>query len=102
MRIDQNYGPQAVPETERSTQSNAAAASSSATSTSGAANTEDQAHLSGALAQVQALMAHAAQLPEVREEKVQALRQTVLKGQYNPGAQNVAGAMLSYMTLEPA
>jgi flagellar biosynthesis anti-sigma factor FlgM len=101
MKIDLNYGAQAVPEGERSAQNTPATASSNSSASAGTiGGIEDQTHLSGALAQVQALTAQAAQLPEIREAKVQSLRQTVLSGQYNPGPENVAGAMLGYMTME--
>jgi flagellar biosynthesis anti-sigma factor FlgM len=95
MRIDQNYGPQAAPSAERSETQNGAAVSGAGTA--GTPPGEDQAHLSGAHAQAEALAAQASQLPEVRQERVQALRQVVLKGQYNPEPEQVAGAMFDSM-----
>ena len=99
MRVDLNYGPQAAPETNRNGTPNPAASGSPA------ANPvlgEDQAQLSGAHVQVQALVAQAAQLPEVRQERVQALRQAVESGQYQARPQEVAGALLAHWSSERA
>jgi flagellar biosynthesis anti-sigma factor FlgM len=96
MRIDLNHESQALPETSRSTAQGTAAAAASA-STSQALGGEDQAELSGAPAQVQALVAQAAQLPEVREERVQALRQAVERGNYTIDPEAVAGALFSHL-----
>lgn len=94
MRIDFQYAPQ-PPEPERGrAQSNEAANRSSATATPPAA--QDQAQFSGAHARVAALAAQAAQLPEMREERVEALRQAVESGRYQLDAQKVAGAMLEW------
>jgi flagellar biosynthesis anti-sigma factor FlgM len=99
MRIDSNHEPQSAVETGRtSAQSGAATSSSSGASVLG----EDQAQLSEAHTQVAALAEQAAQLPEVREEKVQALRQAVSSGQYQAPAEKVAGALLTYLTASPA
>jgi len=98
MRIELNYGPQSVPESNRSVAQNPASGSLPATSALG----EDQAQISGAHLQVQALAAQAAQLPEVREERVQALRQAVQSGQYHPSREKVAGAILEHMIAGPA
>jgi flagellar biosynthesis anti-sigma factor FlgM len=59
---------------------------------------EDQAQLSGAHLQVAALAAQAAALPEVRQERVQALRQAIQSGQYRSDAQKLAGALISHMS----
>lgn len=58
---------------------------------------EDQTNLCGAHAQVDALTAQASQLPEIRLERVQALRQVLLRGQYNPLLEQVAGAIVDSM-----
>lgn len=63
---------------------------------------EDQAQLSGVHVQVQALAAQAAQLPEVRQERVNALRQVVSEGNYHPGADQVAQAIFDHMLAAPA
>ena len=92
MRIELNSGTQPATESSRSsTPGSASTASPSASSAAG----EDQAQLSGAHLQVQALAAQAAQLPELRQERVQALRLAIQGGSYDPGAEQVAGAMLT-------
>jgi len=96
MRIDLNHEPQPLPETSRSNVESATAAAASA-STSQTLGGEDQADLSGAHAQVQALVAQAAQLPEVREERVQALRLAVERGGYSTSPEAVAGALVAHM-----
>lgn len=63
---------------------------------------EDQAQLSGVHVQVQALAAQAAQLPEVRQERVNALRQVVLEGNYHPSSDQVAQAIFDHMLAAPA
>jgi anti-sigma28 factor (negative regulator of flagellin synthesis) len=50
---------------------------------------------------VQALVARAAQLPEVRQERVHALRQTIESELYHPGSEQVAGAMFEHMIAVP-
>jgi flagellar biosynthesis anti-sigma factor FlgM len=97
MRIDLNYAPPTTSETNRSVQ-NAAAGTSAA----GADLGEDQAQLSGAHVQVQALATLASQLPEVREERVQTLRQAVSNGQYQVSPDEVAGALLAHLTAQRA
>lgn len=100
MRIDLNHGPQPLPETNRSTtQSPGAPVRSSASHALGG---EDQAELSGAHAQVQALVAQASQLPEVRAERVHALRQAIQDGHYQSIPEKVAGALFAHMIAEPA
>lgn len=94
MRIDPNQGAQALPERNSTTQSAAStAAPGAATSPLG----EDEAQLSGAHVQVQALVAQALQFPEVRQEKVNALRQVVLEGSYHPSSSQVADAIFTHM-----
>jgi flagellar biosynthesis anti-sigma factor FlgM len=91
MRIDPNHGPQATSESGP-TSAQSTAARSSAWSVG-----EDQAQLSGAHVQVEALAAQAAQLPEVRQERVSALRQALLGGQYHSNPETVAGALFNHM-----
>jgi len=99
MRIDLNHGPQPSLGTDQhSAESTVAASSSSASSVPAG---EDQAGLSGTHAQVQALVARAAQLPEVRQERVHALRQTIESELYHPGSEQVAGAMFEHMIAVP-
>jgi len=97
MRIDLNYGPQATNETAgRSTHSSAIPEQASE------ALGEDQAHLSRVPAQIQALTEQASQLPEIREQRVQALRLAVESGRYRPASEHVAAAIISEMTAGPA
>ena len=100
LRLDLNHRPQLLPETGRtSSKSTVATGSSSASSVLAG---EDYAELSGTQAQVQALAAKAAQLPEVGQERVHALRQTIESGLYHPGPEHVAGAMFEHMIAGPA
>jgi flagellar biosynthesis anti-sigma factor FlgM len=100
MRIENNPAAQALPESGRTSNSNSA--SGQALSTASNALGEDQAQLSGGHVQVQALAAQALQFPEVRQEKVNALRQVVLSGGYQVSPEQVAGAMFDHMLAEPA
>jgi flagellar biosynthesis anti-sigma factor FlgM len=99
MRIDSNQNAPAVSENSRSAASPQAANSSSSTAGSvlSVSAGEDQAQLSGAHVLVQALAAQASQLPEVRQEKVSALRQAVQNGDYRPDPEQVAGALFSHL-----
>lgn len=103
MRIDFNYSP---PEPERSSQSaapNATGSSQARNSTPAAPSlAEDQARLSGAHMQAQALAAQASQLPETRQARVESLRQAVLGGQYHPEPQQVARAVIDHMIVDKA
>jgi flagellar biosynthesis anti-sigma factor FlgM len=104
VRIDLNQPPQTLVESGRSTSNVPAntqgSASASVVGSSGLG--EDQAQLSGLHAQVQALAAQAAQLPDVRQEKVSALRQVVIGGSYKPSANQVAQAIFDQMVVAPA
>jgi flagellar biosynthesis anti-sigma factor FlgM len=95
MRIDSNHGLQPLPENERSTTSQANAAGASALGNSAVG--EDQAQLSGAHVQVAALTAQASQLPEVRQQRVQALRQAIQSGSYHASPQQVAAAVFAHL-----
>jgi flagellar biosynthesis anti-sigma factor FlgM len=100
MRIDGNTGAQALPEGSRSNSAVPASGDTRPAATS--APSEDQAQLSGAHVQVQALTAQALQLPEVRQEKVNALRQVVQSGNYQPDAGQTADALFMHLLVEPA
>jgi flagellar biosynthesis anti-sigma factor FlgM len=106
MRIEGNPGAQPAPESERTNNSQGGATSSaaSASASTGGALGEDQAQLSGAHGQVQALVlaAQATQTPEIRQEKVNALRQVVESGSYRPSSSQVAGALFDHMMEAPA
>lgn len=94
MRIDLHYGPQPVPESDRSAQGNSA---NRGTAASQVQSGEDQTQFSGAHLQVQALASQASQLPEVREERVQSLREAVQSGRYQANPEQVAAALLAHM-----
>jgi len=103
MRIDPHSAAQGLPEIEKSVnQSGVSGAKDTSPQTSNAALGEDEAQLSGTHIQAQALTAQALQFPEVRQEKVNALRQVVEDGRYGPGSDRIAEAMLGHMTIEPA
>jgi len=81
MRIDSNQSAQPLAESGRNS---------------------DQAQFSGSHEQVQALVAEALQFPETRQEKVNALRQVVQEGSYQPGSSRVADALFTHLLVEPA
>lgn len=99
MRIDLHYGPQQVSESGRSNAENSA---SPANSSGRVEAGDDQAQFSGAHVQVEALAGQASQLPEIREERVQSLREAVASGQYQPDPRKVAGALVAQMVFGPA
>lgn len=100
MRIDPNQGGQPLAESSRSSnQSTANAEPARAAASSGLG--EDQAQLSGTHVQAQVLTAQALQFPEIRQEKVNALRQVVGSGGYHPSAKQVADAIFAHLA-QPA
>jgi flagellar biosynthesis anti-sigma factor FlgM len=101
MRIDQNQGAQPLPQSSRSVPSNATNGGTGAAA-SGNALGEDQAQLSGTHAQIQALTAQALQFPEIRQEKVNALRQVVGDGTYQPSPRQVADAVFAHIVATSA
>lgn len=101
MRIDQNPGAQPLPESGRSVQPSLTNGGRGAAA-SGNALGEDQAQLSGTHVQMQALTAQALQFPEIRQEKVNALRQVVRDGTYQPSPRQVADAVFAHMAAPPA
>ncbi|MGB2604139.1 MAG: flagellar biosynthesis anti-sigma factor FlgM [Terracidiphilus sp.] len=101
MRIDQNQGAQPLPETSRSVPSNVTNGGTGAAA-SGNALGEDQAQLSGTHVQIQALTAQALQFPEIRQEKVNALRQVVRDGTYQPSPRQVADAVFAHIVATSA
>jgi negative regulator of flagellin synthesis FlgM len=60
-------------------------------------DSQDTFQLSGALGQVQRLMDQLDQTPDVRSERVAALRQQVQQGTYQPSAEQIANALISDM-----
>jgi flagellar biosynthesis anti-sigma factor FlgM len=99
MRIDLNYGPQATPESSPGGAQKAAVPGSAPSPALGG---EDQAQFSAAHVQVQELATLASQLPEVQQEKVQALRLAVGSGQYQVRPHDVATALLAHLLTDRA
>jgi flagellar biosynthesis anti-sigma factor FlgM len=95
MRIESNQAGQALPETTPAGSLSAAGNAAQAPGSGGLG--EDEAQLSGAHTQVQALAAQALQFPEVRQEKVNALRQVVANGNYQPSPAQVADAVFGHI-----
>jgi flagellar biosynthesis anti-sigma factor FlgM len=89
MRIDFNALPQTLTANQGIATQNATAGGEPSNTTLA----PDQAQLSTAHAQVQALAAQVVQLPELRQERVVALRQTVQNGSYRPSSEQVAQAI---------
>jgi flagellar biosynthesis anti-sigma factor FlgM len=100
MRIDPNQGGQPLAESNRSSSQSAANAETARAAASSGLG-EDQAQLSGTHVQAQVLTAQALQFPEIRQEKVNALRQVVESGSYHPGANQVADAIFAHLA-QPA
>jgi flagellar biosynthesis anti-sigma factor FlgM len=102
MRIDTNPGAQPLPDAPRSGEQtpakNAAAGAPGISNPLG----EDEAQLSGVHMQVQALVAQASKLPETSQEKVNALRQAVVSGTYQPRPDQVAAALFANMVKSAA
>ncbi|MGA2417500.1 MAG: flagellar biosynthesis anti-sigma factor FlgM [Candidatus Sulfotelmatobacter sp.] len=99
MRIDLNVGAQSLPESNRSTSQGSVDGASAVPSHPLG---EDQAQLSGTHLQVQSLVAQALQIPEIREEKVNSLRQAVLGGSYQPSPTQVAEAVFAHLVVPRA
>jgi flagellar biosynthesis anti-sigma factor FlgM len=100
MRIDPNQAAQSLPES--SPASGQSLASAENRSSAGTPLGEDQAQLSGVHVQVQALAAQASQLPGIRQEKVDALRQAVLDGSYQPSSTQIAEGLFAHMAVQAA
>jgi|HubBroStandDraft_5_1064220.scaffolds.fasta_scaffold130620_2 flagellar biosynthesis anti-sigma factor FlgM len=97
MRIDLYHEPQPSQESNRSSSRGTSVLDSPFASNGLDGSGEDQAELSGTLVQVLALMAQASQLPEVRQERISALRQAVQSGSYQTSPEQVAEAVLTHM-----
>ena len=100
MRIDLKPATQSLHESGSGSGANPATAGSSSAGNGPVG--VDQAKLSGVHVQVQALAVQASQLPEVREARVQALRQAIQRGRYQSSPEDVAGAVLAHMIAGPA
>ena len=99
MRIDLN--PSAMPELTRSSGSAAAAPAGQPAVTNPADASDDVASLSTGSASVQKLKAQLDAVPDVRQQLVEALRQTVAAGSYTASPQHIAQAMLEGESLTP-
>jgi flagellar biosynthesis anti-sigma factor FlgM len=100
MRIDPNLAMQQLPENGRpGTQPTTAGSGDGPISN---LMGPDQTQLSGAHTHIQALVAQAAQMPEVRQARVESLRQALDSGNYCPGTDEVAAALILHMMVEPA
>jgi flagellar biosynthesis anti-sigma factor FlgM len=95
MRIDLGQAAQPLPENDRTGKPGASNAETRPAASS--SRGEDQAQLSGGHAKVHALAAEVLQFPEIRQEKVNALRQVVLEGSYRPSPNQVADAVFAHM-----
>jgi len=92
MRIDLN--PSAMPELGRSGEAAAGTKPGDVTNLA-APDAEDVAHLSSGSDAVQKLKLQLDALPEVRQQRVEALRQAISDGTYKISPQGIAAAMLA-------
>jgi flagellar biosynthesis anti-sigma factor FlgM len=120
MRIDSNQAAQSLRENDRTTESGATRSGAQAPAHDVQAKDalasdpltndlltkdplgEDQAQLSSGHLQIQALASKLLQLPEIRQEKVNALRQLVRDGSYNLRPNEVADAVFAHLLAKPA
>lgn len=100
MRIDLSQEAEPLPESGRAKKRRPASLVPSSCSRNPSG--EDCAQSSGAKAQVCKLATQALQLPEVRHEKVGALRQAILRGTYQPDVEQVAHELFAHMLVESA
>lgn len=103
MRVDPNPASQPLLESERNSNTRAPSGESqpAASHAAGSVLGEDQADLSSASAQVQALVSQASQLPDTRQETVNALRQAILGGSYQSGPTQISEALFAHMLVTP-
>src|SRR5881275_2770905 len=57
-------------------------------------NKQDKVSVSERAETIERLTARATELPDVRQEKVEAMRERLQSGSYNPSANDIAGAIL--------
>jgi negative regulator of flagellin synthesis FlgM len=94
MRIDLN--PSSMPELARSSGSdNSAKAGQSTAAGQTSANAGDVAQLSTGADAVQTLKSHLDQLPDVRQDRVDTLRQAISDGSFKASPDQIASAMLA-------
>jgi flagellar biosynthesis anti-sigma factor FlgM len=92
MRIDLNSS--AMPELDRSPSATSGAKTHDLTSRPSAI-AEDSAMLSTGRDAVQTLKAQLDQIPEIRQQKVESLRQALAEGRYQAHPQQIAAAMVA-------
>jgi anti-sigma28 factor (negative regulator of flagellin synthesis) len=63
---------------------------------------KDRAELLRIRAKIQVLAAQVLRCPEIRQEKVTALRRAILAGGYQPTADQLAQAVFMHMLVKPA
>jgi len=94
MRIDLN--PSSMPELARSSGSGGAAqAGQPAVTEQVSPSADDIAHLSTGADAVQTLKAQLDQLPDVRQSRVESVRQAISNGSFKVSPAQIAGAMLA-------
>jgi flagellar biosynthesis anti-sigma factor FlgM len=98
MRVNLNPSPEA-PDVGQGTPAGARANTANA---AGQALGEDSAQLSSDQARVQSFAAQVNNLPEIRQEKVDALRRVIREGSYEVSPEQTADAMLSEAQVRPA
>jgi negative regulator of flagellin synthesis FlgM len=100
MRIDPNQFPGNVQQdnVQQANTRGAQPSQTSGTPDDAQVDPQDSFQLSGTLGQVQQLKAQLAQLPDVRSERVAALRHQVEQGSYKPTNEQIANAMISELS----
>jgi len=93
MRIDFSSGSEPARETSHPRLQGAGANASRSAQGVG----DDETQLSGTHVQVQALAAQAMQIPEIRQQRVQALREAIHSARYQPAREQVAAGIMSEM-----
>lgn len=99
MRIDLNTGLQP---SSANSQSIISTLTEVSDSTLDNAAGEDEAGFCDAQPQVQRLADQALRFPEIRHEKINALRKVIREGSYDRGPEQVADAVLEHMLAPPA
>ena len=100
MRI--NLNPSSMPELERSSGSASTSKTGEGTAGANSSVADDVAHLSTGSDSVQALKAQLASVPEVRQPRVDALRQAIADGSFKVSPERIAEAMTSGRDRTPA
>lgn len=104
MRVDPNQVSQPLLESARSSNAEAASSQPQSASSSALASVlgEDQASLSSIPGQAQALASQVAQLPDTRQQTVNALRQAIFGGSYQTSATKISEALFAHLLVTPA